>query len=288
MNTKITLIPLFIASITVHAQTDNDLYATNGIFRFVEALPLPDSADIQPGQLSKDGKNYYLGLSQEVDAEMVTPDGSEKINYVTDLYHYNLKTKTLTPLHMTGMQDTMEFFQCSMTADEKTIVFALNPYGGWTYNDLGIADKNADGTWKPYRILKETNKDSVSDAYPWLSPDGLHLYFIQDNKIYFTERKSRKDAFNAPKTISFNGDVRLEVISCWLSDDEKTIFILSNNKIYKAIRKKITDPFLLPSLYTDEFSKLEFISGLSFTPDMKDLYVYATGDEVNILHYTLK
>lgn len=41
----------------------------------------------------------------------------------------------------------------------------------------------------------------------------------------------------------------------------------------------------MPELYTDEFADWSFISGISFTPDEQDMYLYYADEFSNLLHF---
>src|SRR5688572_17629433 len=45
------------------------------------------------------------------------------------------------------------------------------------------ASSRQDSTWNNVRALNEINYDSLADAYPWISPDGLRLYLTKDTGI---------------------------------------------------------------------------------------------------------
>ena len=52
------------------------------------------------------------------------------------------------------------------------------------------------------RYLTEINADNQADAYPWLSDDGLRIYFVQRpdslpvSLMYYAERNSVQDEFS--------------------------------------------------------------------------------------------
>lgn len=266
------------------AVSQDESFLTNGKFRFTDTLSVAVNYSVNPGQISKDGKAYYLGLYY---------DGDDDTTF-SAIYRLSLSPASDNPLSripaavkLTPPAGYLEVFQCSATADEKTLVFVVNNFNGWAGNDLAIAEKNENGIYVS-RMLDELSAIDTADAYPWISPDGLSIYFVRDEKMYYAKRNNRSDKFNKPLPVPFAGDVQTPVVSVWLSNNEKKIFYISANTIYVAERKKSDQPFKLPVVFTNEFKEFEFIASQSFSPDMKDLYLYYSGETTKILHYKLK
>lgn len=274
MRTKLMVICVFISSCII-AQTED--FITYGKFIFADTLSVPKNYSVNPGQLSKDGNQYYLGLYY---------DGEEDTSF-SNIYSIDIHSQTTTPLQITPPEGYTEFFQCSVSDDEKTIVLVANNFKGWAGNDLALAEKDASGKYNA-RILDELNTEDTVDAYPWLSGDGLRIYFVKNEVIYFSERKNRSEKFNSPAPLVFTNAVQTPIRSLWLNTSEKKLFYISNNIIYVAERKKISKPFKLPEVFTKEFINLEFIASLSFTPNMNHLYLYYSGENTKILHYKMK
>lgn len=260
-------------------------YTTTGLFAYSGALSIPQKYECGPGQLTKDGSHFILGLT-EGDFENV-------FDLLSNIYLYDLHASTGTDaiksFGLPAAFDSIRYFQCSGSENEQTLVYVVNEMGGWNDNDLGLAEKKADGTYTKTRMLDEINDPALSDAYPWVSGDGNRLFYSRDFKLFFTERSGPEAKFNTPVLVDFEGDVELEVVSCWLTPDEKNLFIIANNQIYKANRKSKTDPFSLPTLFTKEFKDFYFIAGLSFLGDKKTMYIYYSDEETQeILIYKLK
>ena len=146
------------------------------------------------------------------------------------------------------------------------------------------------------------NLDDKADAYSWLSKDGLRIYFSRDNsedEIWMSERKSLNEEFSNPKTIGIEGITGgSEVFSCWLTDDEKTIFFVTRqNKVgyitqlFKASFSVERQCFINPIQINlqkegvSEFSRI-FISAPSLTADLKQLFVYYSGEGEHIAIFT--
>lgn len=282
MNVKLPLIPCFFYSIGALAQSN---YTSNGLFSFEQALPIPSQYEAGPGQLTKDGHQFILGLT--------TGDVEGQAELNSNIYLYDLRQtnpgSAITSLELPNAEDSVRYFQCSASEDEKSIVFVVNSYGGWADNQLGTAEKLSSGKYGNFRNLDEINDNDLSDAYPWLSGDGLRLYFCRNFILYSAERKTIDSKFSTAVPVNFIGDVNLEIVSCWLSDNEKTILFISNNNIYKSTRDNPASEFSFPQVYTFEFKDFYFIAGLCFTPDKKTMYLYYSDESTQqILVYNLK
>ena len=282
MNVKLPLILCFLYCSALSAQSK---YNTTGRFTFSGTLNIPDKYECGPGQLTKDGSHFILGLT-EGDFENV-------FDLLSNIYLYNLEAAPgavdIKSFGLPAAVDSIRYFQCSASENEETLVYVVNEMGGWNDNDLGLATKKPDGTYTKTRMLDEINDPGVSDAYPWVSADGKRLFYCRDFKLFFTELNEPDNKFNTPVLVDFKGDVQLEIVSCWLTPDEKNMFIIANNQIYRSSRKSRSDPFSLPELFTNEFKEFYFIAGLSFSSDKKTMYIYYSDEETQqILIYKLK
>jgi hypothetical protein len=181
-----------------------------------------------------------------------------------------------------------QYLQGSSSASGKTIVFTANDYSGWSGNQLAMTTRNEHGYYEAPQMLDDLNSDGISESYPWLSHDGLRLYFMKDEKIYLSKRNNENDIFSKYEPLEFTVGMELPVLSIWLDESEKTLWLISDNIIYRSTRKKKSKPFELPTVYTEEFKDFSFISSISFTPDGKDMFVYFSDEEDLILHYQVK
>lgn len=278
---KLSLIICFFTALPAMAQNN---YATKGLFTFSRVVPIPGDFDIGPGQVNKDGSSFFVGLTDG--------DLENMVDLHSDLYRVNL-TPDAAAIPITGLEipnaiDSMRFFQASASDNDAYIVFVVNAWAGWNDNELAIVKRQPSGAYGQMRLLTELNKEHFSDAYPWLSGDANRLYYAQDFTLMYAERNHPDSLFSAPKPVDFVGEVKLEIVSAWLPPDEKTIFLLANNRIYKATRKSTSEPFSFPTLWTDEFKDFYFVSGLSFAPDKKSMYIYYSDEQTQqILEYKL-
>jgi len=128
------------------------------------------------------------------------------------------------------------------------------------------------------RELTEINDPNRADAYPWISSDGLRLYYTgmpDGNKLMFTQRPNMNGYFISPTVIPINSV--LDPRSCWLSTDELDIYLTSGNYLYYAHRDAISLPFNTPfniSLFGTTFS---FISGPSLNTAQDELFLFSSG-----------
>ncbi len=134
------------------------------------------------------------------------------------------------------------------------------------------------------RPLSEINSENNPDAYPWISSDGLRLYYTKgkrtkkssNEKIYYTERQSIRDSFGEPKKIKLWKD-ESNIVSCWLSEDELNIyykFLGIEKKIYRASRNSKQELFDSVKAISLEGDFEGTNIGPSLTPDKKELYIY--------------
>ncbi len=282
MNVKLPLILCFFYCSTLSAQSK---YTTIGLFNFAGALPIPDKYECGPGQLTKDGGHFILGLTEG--------DFENGFDLLSNIYLYNLKLPSETPdiknFGLPAAVDSIRYFQCSGSQKEQTLIYVVNEMGSWNDNDLGLAEKKSDGSYTKTRMLNEINDPALSDAYPWISADGKRLFYCRDFKLFYTERIDNNTIFNNPVPLDFEGEVLLEIVSCWLTPDEKNLFIIANNQIYKSSRRSRSDPFSFPELFTNEFKDFFFIAGMSFMSDKKTMYLYYSDEDTQqILTYKLK
>jgi hypothetical protein len=108
--------------------------------------------------------------------------------------------------------------------------FGLNSHTAYSANSLSPNYFNNTNTllsWDSIRMLSEINKIDTSDAYPYISPDGLRIYFAQENagtNLYFASRPDMYSFFGIPELVST--DFPSGSFSCWLTNDELEIFFI--------------------------------------------------------------
>lgn len=130
--------------------------------------------------------------------------------------------------------------------------------------------------------FNELNSPNGGDGYPWISADGLRLYFAQSGspniRILYTERSSIGAAWSSPvDPLPLETG---ETSGAWLSQDELTIwFTTASNAVRKATRASTSDPFAAAISLT-----LTGVSGTlrcpSLTPDEEHLLLWRNSSNV--------
>ncbi|MBA4311745.1 MAG: hypothetical protein C0417_03850 [Chlorobiaceae bacterium] len=237
-------------------------------FTFADTLRFPAGYSPRPGQFSKDGLEYYISLVF----------GSYRQLYV--LKRTAVGQPFSEPQLVPGTMNDTSFQnnQPSITSDKKTIVFARSAGGTWIESDLYIATRS--DTSLPFdsvRAIIEINSTDSADAYPWISPDGLRLYFTKGDGIndglFVSTRNDLSEAFSAPLPLDIDF-MATRNFSCWLSNDELELYFTTGelgDSVMYSIRQNPSDmfpaPVLIPSL-----SRYGFVSGISVAGD--ELYLY--------------
>lgn len=130
--------------------------------------------------------------------------------------------------------------------------------------------------YKNVATLSEINDTKHADAYPWLSPDGLNLYYTSganQGQLMYTHRATRNSPFVAPVVvpISVTGDP----ISYWLSNDELDVYICAH-KLYYAHRTSTSAAFSLPiQIELAQSSDDTYFNSASLNQAQTELYVSA-------------
>lgn len=134
------------------------------------------------------------------------------------------------------------------------------------------------------RELTELNDSNKGEGYPWISNDGLRIYFSKSassrTKNYYSKRESIDDLFSNPEELTTNLS-SANNFSPWLTDDELTIYFVrtipndfNSTKLYRATRNSIDLEFEAPIEVTLEFGNEGFNSSPSFTEDLEQLFIF--------------
>jgi hypothetical protein len=125
------------------------------------------------------------------------------------------------------------------------------------------------------RHLSETNVTGMADAYPWISADGLRLYYHSASlyNMAFTSRPNVTSYFNPP--VLGNAIFPSGTFSAWFSADELDVYYIVSGSIYYAHRASIGSSFSTPVLIT--VSGASPFSAISLDPTQNELYFYASG-----------
>jgi hypothetical protein len=123
-------------------------------------------------------------------------------------------------------------------------------------------------------LTKLVNKPGVADAYPFLSGDGLRLYFTSNRegghgRFFISTRKNTTEPFGEPVVLSKNLTDGYYAGS--LSADELTLCMVKSGKIYISYRPNLSTEFGAPVLVKGISEKFHF--GPAISPDGKEILV---------------
>ena len=135
------------------------------------------------------------------------------------------------------------------------------------------------------RAIDELNDSQAADAYPWLSPDALHLYYLNStsgNQIMFSERILSTAPFSTPVPFS----MPVSVVSIWLSNDELDFYASDGGNLYYGHRSSSAIPFSTFSTITLNGITTSFLSGPSLDQSQNELFLYVVGAQTEIAQFT--
>ncbi len=252
---------IFIIPFTVFSQETTWSFLLK--YKFAYSLNFDNNTSIDIGQISKDGKYYFLGITQDsvpyVNKYKISDTGS-------------LILKDKIAVKMNGAADTFSG-QVSLTDNELIMVFCAGKRDYWEENNLYIATrKSTDKPFEKVQIIKNVSTDDIAEAYPYLSSDGKRLYYTSNNKLNYAERNSTDDEFSVGQGIDEINDNIQNIISCWLNKDETEIYIVAENIIYRAKRKNINSKFKNVEVFYDGFEYKGFISAFCENEDFVFFY----------------
>lgn len=138
-----------------------------------------------------------------------------------------------------------------------------------------------DDVWE----LDELNVSTETDSYPYLTNDGLRLYFTNNangtNNLYFTSRPDLNTDFE-PKQLLDNS-VFSGLTACWLTEDELTVYFSSGSDLFRSERATLSSPFSPSVQITLSGPMNTFIGSVTLTPSEDELYLYTV---TNLSRYT--
>ena len=220
------------------------------------------------GQVSSEGENIYMAMEKDFQKSLYVKKRNEETG------NFKEAQKLKGPVN----NSDYNVITASVTEDENTMVFVGSEDGTQQGNDLYIASRDGNGEkFADVRKLEEINTKGQSDMHPWISADGLRLYFTkqQGDQIHFYQasRTNPTEEF-----ISLN-KMDLEVphvsnnVSCLFTDRETTAYIVSGNKIYRSDREDRNDSFGKPEKIA-ETNQSSYINGITMTADKRELYIF--------------
>jgi len=134
------------------------------------------------------------------------------------------------------------------------------------------------------RELSELNDPGSGEGYPWISDDGLRIYFttyLFSVSVSVLSQKEHIDSlFSEPIALTINSD-STNNNSPWLTKDELDIYfvsgvaeILNQTKLYHASREDINDEFDAPVEVILNGANEGFYSSPSFTEDLEQVFIF--------------
>ncbi len=149
---------------------------------------------------------------------------------------------------------------------------------------------NEDCEWLDIRSLDEINVDGAADSYPWLSADGLRLYYLRTDGVdqfYMASRPNINTVFINPQPLNITYPTSGDPISCWLTSDEKEIYFVQTYGVgvFYAQRNSLTDPFSTPVQVQMNGLPSGFFSAPSLTQDKSQLFIYSS-DQIYVFDQT--
>ncbi|MDX1912558.1 MAG: T9SS type A sorting domain-containing protein, partial [Saprospiraceae bacterium] len=126
------------------------------------------------------------------------------------------------------------------------------------------------------RYLTEINNPFAADAYPWLSSDGLRLYFTKQNngeQLSLAKRNNLQSPFQMPVNVPLP-DFGASLTSCWLSENELGVYFCGGGQLYYSSRQSLNDGFTSYVPVTLLGLKPEFLAGASLNEAGTELFLY--------------
>ena len=237
-----------------------------------------DPAPIRLASLSHDGRTAYLGRIGEAAHEDV---------YVATRDDLDAPWSAATKVDSLSSADCD--LRVGVSGDGRSAVIDRLPVAGDTSHPRGLYLASRATASAPFSVrpLDEINTaDGQSD--PYLSPDGLHLYFGRnDGGITRLHRASRANVGARFERAAPIGGATIGVAtSPWFTQGGRTVYFhavrdggLGTADLWSATRDSIDDDFGdAQNLAALSSSKVDFLTGLS--PDECELYL--TSDRTGV------
>lgn len=126
--------------------------------------------------------------------------------------------------------------------------------------------------------LTSLNTVDTVDSYPFLSHDGLTLYYTSGtpSRLYYSKRNSLSSDFESKSLVS--NIWPSHVTSCWLTNDELEIYFIRSLDMFYANRATVNDTFGLANLVTlNGMSQWGYRAGVSLLNDQSQMYLWWEG-----------
>lgn len=139
----------------------------------------------------------------------------------------------------------------------------------------------------------EFNERCRTESYPFISEDGIDLYFTHDQAydwLFYSQREQSTGKWTVPVPLNIN-NFSADIRSCYLSNDKKVLYFTSENKLYKCYSVDGSRTVF------NQVQEVEINSGnsallpvayLSFSNDLTRMYAMShDGDKSSMCEYIL-
>lgn len=140
------------------------------------------------------------------------------------------------------------------------------------------------------RVLNEINVPNLEDVHPWISADGLRLYYTSgfyNDQLVMAERADINSYFEIPTLLPIPYPWG---ISYWLSPDELNLYFADGwgCHLYFCHRDLMNLPFSSPSaLILNGISEADYISAPSLNTEQNEIFLHVYDNDVHrILQYS--
>jgi hypothetical protein len=186
-----------------------------------------------------------------------------------------------------------------VSADASTLYFYSNRSGGVGGRDIWFATADGSGAFEDPALLGNVNT-AAEDQSPWLSSDGLSLFFDStraggsgQQDLWLAERATRTSAFRAPINLSELNTSGFEEGPS-LSRDSLAIFFASNRPggegdldIWLATRRAAGNAFAAPRPVAGLNSSAMDLDP-ALTPDDRELFFSSFRDGQQLLYRAVR
>ena len=149
----------------------------------------------------------------------------------------------------------------TLTADGLQVVFVSDRPGALGADDLWSATRATPGAPFGAPTLIPNVSSASSEQHPWISPDGLLMYFSSDragtSDIFVTVRASRTAPWSTPSAVAELNTPSLEQVGGMTADLLTFAFVsdrsgpTTGRDIYISTRSTLTSPWSLPVVVTE-------------------------------------
>ncbi|MGM0649090.1 MAG: SPOR domain-containing protein [Bacteroidota bacterium] len=149
------------------------------------------------------------------------------------------------------------------------LIFSSYGWRAKTGKDIYFADRQPDGTWgKPYKLDPPVNTDE-DDAYPFLHPNGKHLYFSSKGHnsmggydLFVSQYNENSEKWSEPQNLDFPVNSPLDDM-LYVTDSTKEFAIFASNRNAVGDRRNIYKIKLKKDKEKREIENMQDIKNLS-------------------------